>query len=594
MSRWNCARRIIAAVATPAGNLASQDRLSQSSVRLAQIGLIAAVILAFAPVFNADFSSWDDNYNVAANPRLNPPTWHSVGFFWAHPIFDLYVPMTYSVWAVLAKVGYIAQPDSSGWHLNPYIFHAANVCVHATSALLVFSILRKFVSGPILPAWIGAMLFTIHPVQVESVAWIAGMKDVLAGVFALAALRLYLEDGTPKRQRICFALSMLSLLIAMLCKPIAMMIPLVAAAIDLILRRREVRPIAIRFAIWIPLAIACAIIAQHAQPPKFSETFIPILARPLVAGDALAFYLWKIIWPISLGVDYGRTPAAVVGSRVAYLTCLVPIALAIALWFNRRRWRCTVAGTAIFVLALLPMLGLTPFDFQQYSTVADHYLYLPMLGIALIAARIVSAWRGRITTWVSTIVILLLITRTFLQSQVWHNSYSLFSHAVEVNPRSWMPHQNLSLALAGRDDLAGAKEQAQITIQLKPDFANGYANLAHILSQLNDVPGSIDAQLRAVQLQPDNSEYWTNLGYAFSTAGRKKDAIDVYRKAQQLRPGDANTAMNLASALAETGQLSEAIQWYQAALQIDPGSVGAKAGLARAMAERDRKASTQR
>ncbi len=176
------------------------------------------MLLAFFPVFVADFSNWDDNYNIAENPRLNPPTLQSVGFFWAHPIFDLYVPMTYSAWAVLAKVSYVAQPDADGWHLNPYIFHAANVFVHAASALLVFSILRRLVNKQILPAWIGTMLFAIHPVQVESVAWIAGMKDVLAGMFALAALRLYLEDGAIRRQRICFSLAILSLLIAMLRK----------------------------------------------------------------------------------------------------------------------------------------------------------------------------------------------------------------------------------------------------------------------------------------------------------------------------------------------------------------------------------------
>jgi Flp pilus assembly protein TadD len=593
-SRRIAARRIIATVANGDGNLDPQSDSSKSAIRFAQIGLIVAMLLAFSPVFVADFSSWDDNYNIAENPRLNPPAWQSVSYFWTHPIFDLYIPMTYSVWAVLAKVSYVAQPDADGWHLNPYIFHAANVCVHAASALLVFSILRKLVSGQILPAWIGAMVFAIHPVQVESVAWIAGMKDVLAGMFALAALRLYLEEGSIRRQRICFGLAILSLLIAMLCKPIAMVIPVIGAAVDLILQRRSIRQITTRLVMWIPLTVACAIVAQHSQPPKFSETFIPILSRPLVAGDALAFYLWKILWPLSLGIDYGRTPSAVLSSHMAYLTCLVPVGLAMVLWFNRRRWKCSVAGAAIFVIALLPMLGLMPFDFQKYSTVADHYLYLPMLGIALIAARIVAVWRGRAANSIGVVVLVMLMVRTLLQSQVWQNSYSLFSHAVQINPRSWVSHENLSITLADRNDLAGAKEHAQIAMQLKPDFADAYANLAHLDLQSGDVSGAIDVQTQAVKLSPNNSEYRTSLGHALSAAGQIGIAIQAYRDAQRLSPDDPNTSVNLASALAESGQFDEAIQWYQAALRIDSGSADAKAGLARATVERDRRASTQR
>src|SRR5207244_11687944 len=128
--------------------------------------------------------------------------------------------------------------------------------------------------------------------------------------------------------------------------------------------------------IWLALAIAGAIVAKLSQPARFAGIVVPLWTRPFIAGDALAFYLRKLVWPLRLGVDYGREPAPTLASHWPYVTSIVPITIAVMLWIKRRAWTPALAGAVVFGLGLLPVLGFVPFDFQIYSTVADHYLYL--------------------------------------------------------------------------------------------------------------------------------------------------------------------------------------------------------------------------
>src|SRR5947207_1468158 len=151
------------------GAMERADRIDDARERriwmALRIALVASVLLAYAPVFTADFTVWDDWFNVVENPRLNPPTWGGVAFYWTHSAFDLYVPVTYTLWAGLAKVAYVNEPDAWGSHLNSYVFHAANVLLHAASAVVVLEILRRLFRN-VVAAAAGAFVFALHPVQV--------------------------------------------------------------------------------------------------------------------------------------------------------------------------------------------------------------------------------------------------------------------------------------------------------------------------------------------------------------------------------------------------------------------------------------------
>ena len=195
--------------------------------------LIIVTLIAFEPVFSAEFVAWDDNINVVKNPLMNPPTLASVKYIWTHSVLQLYIPISYTSWVGLAAMAQRETPDVNGVFLNPLIFHATNVVLHALAAMTTFVLLRRLVKS-IWPATIGALLFALHPLQVEPVAWVTGMKDLLFGLFCLAALWQYLcfiqiEPDAPVWKKATHYVAMLLLFVlASLSKPLGIAIPATA------------------------------------------------------------------------------------------------------------------------------------------------------------------------------------------------------------------------------------------------------------------------------------------------------------------------------------------------------------------------------
>ncbi len=235
-----------------------------------------------------------------------------------------------------------------------------------------------------------------------------------------------------------YSLATAAFVLALLSKPAAMTVPILAAVLHVVYLRR--RPIdAVRFLWpWVLLALPCAIIARAIQkPPRFNVP-IPSYDRPLIAGYAIAFYLWKIVFPWRLGIVYPRaTPARLISGDAIYYTWLVPAAIGLLLWERRRKLRPLAAAATWFVAALLPVLGFTRFDFQRFATVADRYLYLPMFGVALAAGWVLSRpWslaRPRLMTLACAVLLTVLGVRSWFQTLAWHDTDSLFRNAHTVN-----------------------------------------------------------------------------------------------------------------------------------------------------------------
>jgi protein O-mannosyl-transferase len=593
---------------------------AQRGAMLWRAALLLAVLVSFAPLYRAEFTQWDDRYNIVENPRLNPPTWAGVAYHWTHTAYDLYIPVTYTAWAGLAWLGYVAEPDAVGSHLNPYLFHAANVLLHAVATLVVFEILRRLFRRN-LAAGCGALFFALHPVQVEAVGWVAGLKDILAGFLSLAALYFYLDDerfapspGTPGEGRgegssppkqkdphlnplpeyrerrsstsVRFAAAILLFILAMLSKPIAMVVPVIALTMDLILQRRPLRQALVRFAILLPFSIACAITSKLIQPAKYDFVQVPLYQRPLIAMDALAFYLYKLVWPVRLGLDYGRSPQQAIASGWPYFTWIVPGAIAILLWLNRRRRPALAAGGAIFVIALSPSLGLAPFDFQLYSTVADHYLYLPMLGLAIALASIAPQARQRVYLTIWLLVCCVFAILTWRQTRVWQDSTTLFTHAIEINPKSWASHSNLAQALERNEQYESAERECRLALAQHPGHISTYADLGNCLRALHKPEEALAAYHEALPYaDPKDPLCWSALGNLLSAADKPKEAAEAFRRAVALSPEDAGMRTNLAAILAEQGSLEEAIDLYQSALKITPTLPAALAGLEEAKKE---------
>ena len=468
--------------------------------------LLALTLAAYAPVLSAEFVRWDDRFTLHHNPRLNPPTWTNVAHYWRHGEIGLYMPLTYTVWSGLAWIGHVETADLSGISLNPWVFHATNLIVHLAGVVIVLALLQRLVRNDVAAA-IGACVFAMHPVQVEAVAWASGLKDLLAGALALLAIGQFVEwrmetDTRSARRKSRYVLIVTVAILAMLAKASAAMVVPICFAIDVILLRTSPRRAIVALLPMLVPAVALLWIARQVQDvTPIAHTAPPLYVRPFVAGDALAFYLKQLVLPLHLGIDYGRTPQVVLSQRITYAIWIIPIALAGAIAWNWRKHRKLAAAGAIFILALAPVLGQATFQFQQYSTVADHYLYLAMLAPALAIASVLARWPKRAAYAIACVFAIALSVRTFAQARYWKDDFTLLPHAIDVNPRSTAARNNLSLSY---EELAGMKSAYAALERNRGDFA---AARVHEQTGRQDLERALELLDQVAAIAPPSAEF---------------------------------------------------------------------------------------
>lgn len=542
-------------------------RLASGTALVLCLVLTAAV---FWPIVTHDLVRWDDDQTIENNPHFNPPTAAGIAYYWHHPAGGLYIPLTYTMWGIAAWISRAVDAQSTG-RLNPGVFHLASLLLHVGAVAVVFDVLRRLLrqafpkstdAAMIGPTCAGALLFALHPVQVETVAWASGAKDLLCGLLALVAIREYLLaiSAGAVCPRLHYALALMAQAMAMLAKPTAVVVPLVAAGIDYWIFARPVRHILRSAAPMILLSIPCIIWSRLAQE-AYASVWTPYWARPLIAADALAFYLWKLVWPARLGIIYCRTPSAVLGSGVVFWSWIIPAAVGAMAWMARRRAGWLMAGAWVSITSLLPTLGFAPFMFQIYSTVADHYLYLPMFGVALAAAGAMaqlgadnngaksSAAHSRRAAKVAigytacAFVLASLAVRSVFQSFHWGDSISLFSQAVRIAPDSAAANGGLgqSLAQAGRLHKALPYFERASVLSPHSRIAQVSAAQAYVFSNHFEqaLPHAI-AAVRLAQQSGDRDTAWEYLMLvrALEGVGRTDQAQAVLLEALRRQSGD--------------------------------------------------------
>ena len=547
--------------------------------------VLLAASTCLAPIGRNDFVRWDDDQTIRLNPLLNPPTAQTLPHVWTREHMNLWVPATYTAWAGLAWLSRALGGDEYA-PLNPAIFHGASLALHALTAGVVFLLLRRLRAGDVAAA-IGAALFAVHPVQVEPVAWASGLKDVLCGLMTWTAVWQYVAavqaDDAPRRRRLHLSFALAAFVLGLLSKPAAIIAPPLALAIDAIALGRPWRRAAALLWPAFVLSLACATWTSLIQPSS-NNAHVPLYLRPLVAADALSFYLYKLAWPGQLGLDYGRSPAAIAARGWIAYTWILPLAVALSIGLCGRHHRLLVGGAVVFVIGVAPVLGLLRFDFQDLSTVADHYLYLSMAGVAMAAAEFVRRLPPARAVALAAPVLLVLGAVSWRQAHVWKNSVTLFTHATAVNPESHVGHNNLASAYLDVRELGLAERHAREALRLKPTYARAMVTLGASLAAQGRDGEAADAYRGAIRAQPANGRAHANLGALLARAGQSSDALVHVRRALELNPEDGAAHLTLASLLGSTDP-GRAMHHLREAVRLRPRDARAHTKYGRALLE---------
>jgi len=542
--------------------------------RVILFALFLSPFLVFFPTLKFDFVTFDDGLHVYQNTRLNPPTLKGVARFWQAPYQGLYVPLTYTVWAVEAALsGPKPNPKHPGWpQISPMGFHLGNLLFHGANVALLFLLLRAL-SFALVPCVFAALLFAWHPLQVEPVAWISALKDLNSGFFSLLSLLLYVKAfrAEPVRRGL-YVGSGVAFVLALFAKPSALMVPVLAGVLDRFFLGRPWRKNWVYWAPGLILTLPFIWITKRLQPDQALDYIPNLLQRLLVALDACTFYLGKLFYPFLLTVNYGRTPGMVLKNPMTPFLLIVPLVIGYLVW-RRREWKVGWLGMGVFLLVTLPVLGLIPFYYQKFSTVADRYLYLAMIGPAITCAAILKTprvWK----TAAAIVVIGFLALRSHGQLQMWENNRALIHQIGKMNPNDPDVHYSLAVVLSEESQLPGQTSFYSEMLQLQEEERTEETRLARQRE-------AIFHYEEAIRLNPRHAFAHNNLGMVYHRIGELDKAELHFRRSVEVEPEMAQAQNNLGSTLARQGKLREAMAAFEKAAKLAPTDTNVKGNLSR-------------
>jgi protein O-mannosyl-transferase len=551
--------------------------ISPRERRLAAAGVIVLItLLAYLPALHSGFI-WDDDFHVTENATLRSA--HGLARIWTEPgATPQYYPLVHtSFWIEYHLL-----------RLNPFGFHLVNVVLQALNAILLWLVLERLrVRG----AWLAAAIFAVHPVHVESVAWITERKNLLSGTFYLAALVAYArfrpweteaEQGNEPQHWGFYWLAFGLFVCALLSKTVAC--TLTAAILLLVwwkrgrIAWRDVWPLAPFIAVGAALGFTTAWIEKHRVGALGTEWAYTFVDRCLIAGRALWFYAGKLVWPENLTFVYPRWHIDS-SQGWQWFYPLGAVAMAAMLWAWRKRiGRGPLVAVLFFAAALGPALGFVNVFPMRYSFVADHFQYLASIGIiATVVALGAAAVPNRVMRAVAGgAIVATLLVLTLRQCQVYRDPETLWWDTVATNPDCWMAHNNLGVVFAARGEIETARAEYEEALRIKPDFYDPHNNLGNIFRKEGKTEEAIVEYGRALEIEPRYTLARYNLAVALAQLGRVDEAIAQYRITVEMKPDYADAHYNLGIALGKKGRFGEASAQFAEAARLQPESAKAQ------------------
>jgi tetratricopeptide (TPR) repeat protein len=608
----------------------TRDRTARSVIPSAAaiaLGLVLINLFVYSSVRRFDLVNWDDATYITENPTvLGGLSWSSAWWALTTGHSPYWHPMTW--------LSHLLDVSLFGTDAGAY--HVTNLVLHIASTLLLFDIFCRM-TGAIWRSAFVAAIFAVHPLHAESVAWIAERKDVLSTLFWMLTVAAYIRYVKhPGWRRYTFV--MLAYALALMSKPMVVTLPAVLLLLDVwplrrlpatsaapgsgpAARTRNVR-ILLEKAPLLALALATSVatvIIQHRVGAMAGLTALPWKTRAGNATIGYVAYLWKTIWPTRLAAFYPLfeiTTARVAGAA------LILAAITVAVIGARRRHPHLFVGWFWYVITIAPVIGLLQAGEQG---MADRFMYVPMIGLSIMAAwsadalafrRTASSGLRRHARWMTgALVVVICAFAARAQVAHWENSIALWSHAARVTPRSYIAHENLGQALREGGQLEESKASYQRALQFAPPNSPGYAAVIHnsigmVLTRQGRIreaseafaaavhtnPGFAEAQTNlantlaadgfeaAVRINPRFAEAQTNLANTLASQGQPAQAIPHYAEAIRLKPDYIEPLVGLGGALLRLGRTAEAVPRYRAALKLDPALAEAHNGLGGALA----------
>ena len=508
------------------------------------LGLLIVVLLTYSPAWNGR-PIWDDDAHLT-KPELQ--SLNGLARIWTEPgATQQYYPLVHSVFWVGHQV----------WGDNVVPYHLLNIFLHVSSALLLWRILLRL---KIPGAWLAAAIFALHPVQVESVAWISELKNALSGFFFFSAAFFYLKFD-EKRSRTDYAFALILFLLGLMSKSVIATLPPALLVVFWWKRgrldwKKDVVPLLPFFLLGAGSGLFTTWMERThigAQGHQFTLSFIE---RCLIAGRAFWFYLAKLFWPAKLTFIYPRWH---ISQSIwwQYLFVFAAVALFVVLWSVRKRSRGPLAAFLFFGGMLFPVLGFVNVYPFVYSYVADHFQYLACTGIIVLASACLVPWLTKLQQekvtlryLIPTLIVVLFAVLSWKQAHAYQDAETLYLTTLERNPDCWLAYNNLSTIFLADGNLDKALESANRAVELQPDDMEPHIAVGDVLLRKRRVSEAIGHFQKAISIRPDYGEGYSHLGSAYLLSNRFVEAKEQYQKTLSLTPRSVVARNNLAWLLA--------------------------------------------
>jgi tetratricopeptide (TPR) repeat protein len=539
------------------------------------------VTIAYWPVLSFGFVRFDDPTYVTENPHIvNGLTWSNIQWAFTSGYGANWHPITW--------LSHMLDVQLFGFDGGAH--HLTNVLLHGATTVLLFGGLFKM-TGALWQSAVVAGLFGLHPIHVESVAWVAERKDVLSAFFWMLTLWAYAAYVRRPRGS-AYVWVVASFALGLMAKPMVVTLPFVLLLLDVWpLRRVELREgwsTKVRSLLWekVPmfaLSIASSVITflvQQRGGAVASGVRLPLVERLGNALIAYASYIGKMLWPLHLAAYYPYPRS--LPSTEALVSAMLLIAVSIGAVVSSRRRPYVLVGWLWYLGTLVPAIGIVQVGTQA---MADRYTYIPLIGLFIVFAWGIpdafQRWpQTRIpTAVVAAAVLLSCAAASRVQVRYWESSMTLWRHALDVTTDNYAAHTFYGNALAGRGDAAGAIAEYTEAIRIRPDYPEAHNNIGPALASQGKVDDAVAHFIEAIRLRPSYADAYGNLGVALATQGKLDLAIDKYHESLRLDPDNARVHANLGLALQALGQTAEAAREFELAVRMNPNSVEARNAL---------------